>query len=210
MGVWGGMRMKRIVVGMSGATGAIFGIRLIEILSQDSEVETHVVISEAAALTIEEETDRRLSDVLSLADFAHDIGDIGASISSGSFRCEGMIIAPCAIKSMSMIANSMNANLLIRAADVMLKEKRKLILMVRETPLHLGHLRLMANLAEIGAVIHPPMPAFYHKPKTMDDIINHTVGRVLDHFGVKHDLFKRWRGTRRSKVKPVKGEMRKI
>ena len=201
--------MKRLVVGMSGATGAIYGVRLLEVLSQDSEVETHLVMSEAAALTVQEETDWSLKDVTGLADHAHDMGDIGAPISSGSFQCEGMVIAPCAIKSMSMISNSINANLLIRAADVTLKEKRKLVLLVRETPLHLGHLRLMANLAEIGAVIHPPMPAFYHRPKTLDDVINHTVGRVLDQFGIEHRLSKRWAGTSRSKFKPVKRELEK-
>ena len=201
--------MKRIVVGMSGATGAIYGVRLLEFLSHVKEVEIHLVMSDAAALTIEEETDWSVSDVVKMADHIHDISDIGAPISSGSFRSEGMVIAPCAIKSMSMISNSINANLLIRAADVTLKEKRKLVLVVRETPLHLGHLRLMANLAEIGAVIHPPMPAFYHRPKTIDDIINHTVGRLLDQFGVQHKLFKRWTGTTRSRAKKVKPNLGK-
>ncbi len=194
--------MKRLVIGMSGATGAIYGVRILEILSQDAEVEVHCVISEAAALTIEEETSWSVTDVKSLADHVHEIGDIGAPISSGSFRCEGMVIAPCAIKSMSMISNSINANLLVRAADVTLKEKRKLVLLVRETPLHLGHLRLMANLAEVGAIIQPPLPAFYHRPKTLDDIINHTVGRVLDQFGIHHNLFERWAGIRKGKSKP--------
>lgn len=194
--------MKRLVIGMSGATGAIYGVRILEILSQDPEVEVHCVISEAASLTIEEETSWSVTDVKSLADHVHEIGDIGAPISSGSFRCEGMVIAPCAIKSMSMISNSINANLLVRAADVSLKEKRKLVLLVRETPLHLGHLRLMANLAEVGAIIQPPLPAFYHKPKTLDDIINHTVGRVLDQFGIHHNLFERWAGMSKSKSKP--------
>lgn len=201
--------MKRLVVGISGATGAIYGVRILESLKQEAEVETHLVMSNAAALTIEEETVWRVSDVLALADHVHDIDDIGASISSGSFQTEGMVIAPCSIKSMSMISNSINANLLIRAADVMLKEKRKLVLLVRETPLHLGHLRLMAHLAEIGAVIHPPMPAFYHKPQSLDDIINHTVGRVLDQFGIGHELFKRWAGTSRIKIEPIKGKIKK-
>ena len=194
--------MKRLVVAMSGATGAIYGIRILEILCEEPSVEVHLVMSEAAALTVEEETDWRVSDVVKLADYVHEFDDIGAPISSGSFRTEGMVIAPCAIKSMSMISNSINSNLLIRAADVALKERRKLVLLVREAPLHLGHLRLMVNLAEVGAIIHPPLPAFYHKPKTLDDIINHTVGRVLDQFGIDHNLFKRWAGITRSKRKP--------
>jgi len=189
--------MKRIVIGMSGATGAIYGVRMIEILNQVSDVETHLVMSPSAALTINEETKYDATDVMAMADVCHKYKDIGASISSGSFQVEGMIIAPCAIKSMSMISHSINENLLTRAADVTLKERRKLVLMVRETPLHLGHLKLMANLAEIGAIIQPPMPAFYQKPVTLDDIINHTVGRVLDHFHIEANLFKRWAGTGR-------------
>lgn len=196
---------KRIVVGVSGATGAIFGIRILEVLREDSSVEVHLVVTDAAALTIREETNWAVEDVLALADEWHDLSDIGASISSGSFRTEGMIIAPCSIKSMSMISNSINGNLLIRAADVTLKEKRKLVLMVRETPLHMGHLRLMMNLAEIGAMIHPPMPAFYTKPQSIDDIINHTAGRVLDQFGIDSKLVKRWSGTSGTKAKPRRG-----
>jgi len=201
----GGQVMKRIIVGISGATGAIYGIRAIEILRQDPEVEVHLVVTDAGKLTIREETQWKFKDVRDLADYSYEIDDIGAPISSGSFRCEGMIIAPCAIKSMSMISNSINANLLIRAADVTLKEKRKLVLLVRETPLHLGHLRLMVNLAEIGAVIQPPMPAYYHNPQTLDDIINHTVGRVLDQFGIESNLFERWAGTSRSKIRSIEG-----
>lgn len=191
--------MKRLIVAMSGATGAIYGIRILEVLRDDPAIEVHLVMSEAAALTIEEETDWSVPDVVNLADYNHEFDDIGAPISSGSFRTEGMVVAPCAIKSMSMISNSINSNLLIRAADVTLKERRKLVLLVREAPLHLGHLRLMVNLAEVGAIIHPPLPAFYHRPKTLDDIINHTVGRVLDQFGIDHNLFKRWTGTSRRK-----------
>ena len=199
---------KRIIVGISGATGAIYGIRTLEILKKYPEVEVHLVLSDAAKLTIREETEWKVEDVIALADSYYELGDIGACISSGSFQNEGMIIAPCAIKSMSMISNSINANLLIRAADVTLKEKRKLVLFVRETPLHIGHLRLMMNLAQTGAVIHPPMPAFYHKPKSIDDIVNHTVGRGLDHFGIDHHLFERWAGADRSKIKmkSIKGK----
>ncbi len=183
--------MKRIILGISGATGAIYGIRALEILREHAEVEIHLVVSEAGALTIEEETSWKLKEVFGLAHFTYDIGDIGASISSGSFLHEGMIIAPCSIKTMSMISNSIDSNLLVRSADVTLKERRKLVLLVREAPLHLGHLRLMTHLAEIGAMIYPPAPSFYHKPETIDDIVNQTVGKVLDQFGINHDLFKR-------------------
>ncbi|MEW5725143.1 MAG: UbiX family flavin prenyltransferase [Thermodesulfobacteriota bacterium] len=195
--------MKRLVIGISGATGAIYGIRALEITREMADVETHLVITEAGALTIREETNYQVEEVKSLADRVYDNTDIGAAIASGSFRTEGMIIAPCSIKSMSMISNSINANLLIRAADVTLKEKKRLVLLVRETPLHLGHLRLMVNLAEVGATIQPPMPAFYHKPQSLEDIINHTIGRALDHFDLGHNLFKPWEGTSLSGVKPV-------
>jgi 4-hydroxy-3-polyprenylbenzoate decarboxylase len=195
--------VKRIIVGISGATGAIYGIRTLEILKEDPNVETHLVLTDAAALTIREETTWKVKDVIALADSYYEVGDIGAPISSGSFRNDGMIIAPCSIKSMSMISNSMNDNLLVRAADVTLKEKRKLVLLVRETPLHLGHLRLMVHLAEMGAVIHPPVPAFYHKPRRLEDIVNHTVGRVLDQFGIEANLFERWGGVDRDEVKGV-------
>jgi len=196
--------MKRIVIGMSGATGAIYGVRMIEVLNQVKDVETHLVMSSAAAMTINEETEYAAAEVIDMADVHHKYGDIGASISSGSFQVEGMIVAPCAIKSMSMISHSINENLLTRSADVTLKERRKLVLLVRETPLHLGHLRLMANLAEIGAIIQPPMPAFYHNPKSLDDIINHTVGRALDHFHIEHNLFERWTGMSGNKEKRLK------
>jgi 4-hydroxy-3-polyprenylbenzoate decarboxylase len=186
----------RLIVGLSGATGAIYGIRILEVLSTLSDIETHVVISEAAKETIDRETDWTVAQVEALASYVYDNQDIGAAISSGSFETEGMVIIPCSMKTMSAIANSYNANLMTRAADVTLKEKRKLVLVVRETPLHLGHLRKLAELAEIGAVILPPMPAFYHYPKVIDDIINQTVGKVLDQFQVKHTLFERWKGLR--------------
>jgi len=202
--------MKRIVVGLSGATGAIYGIRTLEILSADPEVEVHLVLTDSGALTIREETRWSVEKVKALADRAYDLNDIGAAISSGSFHTDGMIVAPCSMKSMSMIANSMNANLLIRAADVTLKERRKLVLLVRDTPLHLGHLRLMVSLAEMGAVINPPMPAFYNKPQTIDDIVNHTVGRALDQFGIGHNLFVAWTGTSRSKLQPLEGKSQKV
>ncbi len=195
--------MKKIIVGISGASGAIYGIRLLEAAQQSTEIKTHLVMTESGALTIQQETDWRLSAVLELADQVHDINDIGASIASGSSHMDGMVIAPCSIKSMSMIANSINCNLLIRAADVTLKERRKLILMVRETPLHLGHLKLMVSATENGAIIQPPVPAFYNKPRTLDDIVNHAVGRILDHFDIKHTLYEGWKGIRQSQDKPM-------
>ena len=183
----------KIVVGMSGASGSIYGVRLLEVLQQ-AGVETHLVMSDAAKRTIVYETDRTIQDVKKLATHVHELSDIGACISSGSFRHDGMVIAPCSIKTLSALANSFNANLLIRAADVTLKERRKLVLMVRETPLHLGHLRAMTQVTETGAVILPPMPAFYHRPQTLDDIINQSVNKALDQFDVDVTLFKRWTG----------------
>lgn len=183
--------MKRIIVGISGATGAIYGIRLLEVLSS-SNVETHLVITEAAERTIRTETDWEIEKVKALAKVTYDYKDVGADIASGSFQTDGMVVMPCSIKSLSAIANSFNLNLLIRAADVTIKERRKLVLGVRETPLHKGHLNLMMNLADLGVIILPPIPAFYFHPRTMDDLINHTVGKVLDLFHIEHDLFARW------------------
>ncbi|HYF94349.1 MAG TPA: UbiX family flavin prenyltransferase [Symbiobacteriaceae bacterium] len=183
----------RIVVGISGASGAIYGVRLLEVLRRLG-AETHLVLSEKAGETIEYETAYRVDDVLALADHVYAVHDVAAAISSGSFQTDGMVVAPCSIKTLSGVANSYNDNLLTRAADVTLKERRKLVLVVRETPLHLGHLRLMTAAAELGAVILPPMPAFYHKPQSIDDIINQTVGKVLDQFGLEGNLFKRWTG----------------
>ncbi len=183
--------MKRLIVGISGATGAIYGIRLLEVLAK-SNVETHLVITEAAQKTILMETDWKVEKVKSLAKVAYDIQDIGADIASGSFRSEGMVVIPSSIKSLSAIANSFNVNLLIRAADVTLKERHKLVLVVRETPLHKGHINLMLRVTDMGATLLPPIPAFYFHPKTIDDLINHTVGKVLDLFGIDHHLFERW------------------
>ena len=183
--------MKRLIVGISGATGAIYGIRLLEVLAK-SNVETHLVITEAAQKTILMETDWKVEKLKSLAKVVYDIQDIGANIASGSFQSEGMVVIPCSIKSLSAIANSFNVNLLIRAADVTLKEKHKLVLVVRETPLHKGHLNLMLRVTDMGATLLPPIPAFYFHPKTIDELINHTVGKVLDLFGINHHLFERW------------------
>jgi len=185
----------KLVVGISGASGAIYGLRILEVLKRIG-VETHLVMSDAAKRTIVYETAYTIDAVRSLATHVHDINDIGACIASGSFRHDGMVIAPCSIKTLSAVAHSFSTNLLLRAADVALKERRRLVLMIRETPLHLGHLRLMTQVAEIGAVLVPPAPAFYHHPQTLDDIINQSVGKALDQFdlGVELDLVKRWTG----------------
>ncbi len=184
--------MRRLIVGLSGATGAIFGIRILDVLSKVDDVETHLVLTRAAKMTIQVETLYSVKDVEAMADFVHDINNVGASIASGSFRTEGMVIAPCSMKSLGGIALSVGGDLLVRAADVVLKERKKLVLVTRETPLHLGHLESMVTLTRIGAIIFPPVPAFYHRPKTLDDVINQTVARVLDQFDIGLDLFQRW------------------
>ncbi|EGQ5282631.1 UbiX family flavin prenyltransferase [Enterobacter hormaechei] len=188
--------MKRLIVGISGASGAIYGVRLLQVLRNVPGVETHLVMSQAARQTLSLETDLSLRDVQALADVVHDARDIAASISSGSFKTAGMVILPCSIKTLSGIVNSYTDTLVTRAADVVLKERRPLVLCVRETPLHLGHLRLMTQAAELGAVIMPPVPAFYHRPQSLDDVINQTVNRVLDQFDIDlpEDLFTRWQG----------------
>lgn len=184
---------ERIIVAISGASGVIYGIRLLEALHATSNIETHLVISAAAKQTIAAETEWTLKDVEALAHTVHDVRQIGASIASGSFVTRGMIVIPCSIKSLSAIANSYSADLIARAADVTLKEGRPLILVVRETPLHLGHLRLMTQATEMGAIIFPPMPAFYGKPQTLDDVINGTVGRILARVGIDNNLYTRWK-----------------
>jgi len=182
---------QRIVVGISGASGVIYGVRLLELL-RAMPVEVHLVMSRAAEVTVAHETDLKVAQVQALAHRCHAIADIAASISSGSFKTMGMIVAPCSIRSMSEIASGVTSSLLTRAADVVLKEKRRLVLMVRETPLHLGHLRTMATLAEMGAVIAPPLPAFYSRPQSIEDLIDHSLGRVLDLFGLDTGRLKRW------------------
>src|SRR3990172_4906159 len=164
----------RLIIGMSGASGAIYGIRLLEVLAAIKGIETHLIISEAGALNIQYETDWKLKDVKALADYCYDVHDIGARPASGSFKRDGMIIAPCSMKTLSALANSYTENLLVRAGDVTLKERRRLVIMARETPLHIGHLKNMERLTEMGAVIFPPVPAFYHKPRTIQDIIDHS------------------------------------
>lgn len=184
-------KQKRLIVGISGASGVIYGVRVLESL-RGSDIETHLVMSKSAEITLAYEMSMKVAEVQALADVVHPIQDIGASISSGSFHTEGMIVAPCSIRSMSEIAAGTTGNLLTRSADVVLKERRRLVLMVRETPLHMGHLRTMANVSEMGAIVMPPVPAFYHRPKTIDDIVNQTVGRALDLFGFELGLVKRW------------------
>ena len=185
-------RNRRLIVGISGASGVILGIRLLELASQ-IDIETHLVVSPAAQATIAEETDWKVSDVMALADFSYKHGDIGAAIASGSFSSLGMIVIPCSIKTLSAVANSFAGDLLSRAADVTLKEGRPLILVVREAPLHGGHLRLMSAATQAGAVIYPPVPAFYARPRNVDDIIENTVGRVLARMGIDNDFYKRWK-----------------
>ena len=182
---------KRIVVGISGASGVIYGARLLEVL-KDTDYETHLVISESGKLNFEIETQYRATEIESMADRVWDHKNMAASLASGSFITEGMVVVPCTIKTLSGIANSYNENLIVRAADVTLKEKRKLVLVVRETPLHKGHLRLMTMAADMGAHILPPVPSFYHQPKSIEDIIDQTIGKIFDYIGIEHDLFKRW------------------
>ncbi|MFH0941693.1 MAG: UbiX family flavin prenyltransferase [Chloroflexota bacterium] len=184
----------KLVVGISGASGAIYGIRLLQVLKETTGIETHLVISEAAATTIKVETDWTRRRIEALATFHYRNEDIAARLSSGSFATDGMVIIPCSIKTLSAVANSYGHNLMARAADVTLKERRKLVLVVRETPLHLGHLRAMTQVAEIGAVVLPPMPAFYHHPRTIGDIVDQTVGKVLEQFGIAHQCYRRWEG----------------
>jgi flavin prenyltransferase len=183
--------IQRLVVGISGASGVIYGIRLLELL-RPQPVETHLVMSRAAEVTVAHERSLKVAQVHAMADRVHAVGDIAASISSGSFKTLGMVIAPCSIRSMSEIASGVTASLLTRAADVTLKEKRRLVLMVRETPFHVGHLRTMTQLAEMGAVIAPPVPAFYSRPQSLEEMIDHSLGRVLDLFGFDVGKLRRW------------------
>ncbi len=187
---------KRLLVGISGASGAIYGIRLLELL-KGTDIETHLVISRAARTTLAYETDMALADIQALATVTYPEQDIGAACSSGSFRTLGMIIAPCSIKTMSEIASGTTTNLVSRAADVCLKERRRVVLMLRETPLHLGHIRSMAAVTEQGAIVYPPVPAFYARPQTLDEMIDHTLGRVLDLFDIDLGTVRRWSGDAR-------------
>ena len=185
------MASRRIIVGISGASGIVYGVRVLETL-REAGVETHLVMTRSAQVTLGYELSLKVAAVQALATVNHRIDDIGASISSGSFMTMGMIVAPCSIRSLSEIATGVTSTLLTRAADVVLKERRRLVLMVRETPLHLGHLRTMTQVTEMGAIVMPPVPAFYAEPATVDDVVNHSVGRVLDLFGIDNSLVRRW------------------
>jgi flavin prenyltransferase len=191
-------RLKRLVVGISGASGVIYGIRLLQVLHQIPEVEPHLIISGPGKQTIVAETEFSVHHVEEMASVTYDNRDIGAAIASGSFKADGMAIVPCSIKTLSALAHCYTDTLMARAGDVTLKERRPLIVAVRETPLHAGHLRLMLDLAQMGAIIMPPLPAFYHRPMTLDDIIDHMVGRILDQFGLDHSLVKEWPGIQRA------------
>jgi 4-hydroxy-3-polyprenylbenzoate decarboxylase len=202
-------RRPRLVVGISGASGVVYGARLLELL-RPLPIETHLVVSRAAEMTLALETDLKPAAVRSRADFVHAIGDLSAPISSGSFQTIGMVVAPCSIRTMAEIASGVTTTLLSRAADVVLKERRRLVLLVRETPLHTGHLRNMTALSEMGAIIAPPVPAFYAKPQTIEEMIDQTLGRVLDLFGIDAGIVRRWgepaeAGTRPLRAKPRRG-----
>src|SRR6202051_2467432 len=183
---------RRLIVGISGASGVIYGLRVLQLL-RNAGVETHLVMSKTAEVTFAYETALKIADVKAAAHVVHDIGDMAASIASGSFRTAGMIVAPCSIRSMSEIATGVTTTLLTRAADVTLKERRRLVLMVREAPLHTGHLRTMTALSEMGAIIYPPVPAFYPRPETIDELVDQTVGRALDQFDIDVGIVRRWR-----------------
>ena len=185
---------RRLIVSITGATGAVYGVRLLAQLSATPGIETHLVVSDAGALTLHQELGMQRRDVEALAHVVHKHRDIGASIASGSFQSEGMIVAPCSMKTLASVAHGLSDNLIARAADVVLKERRRLVLMVRETPFNLAHLRNMTAVTEMGGVVFPPLPSFYHRPATIDEMVDHTVGRVIDLFGIGHALAPRWAG----------------
>ena len=186
-------KRKRLIVGISGASGVIYGVRVLEVLKSMEGIETHLILSPSAIRTLQEETDHDADQVRELADEVHSHRDIGAAISSGSFQTEGMLVAPCSVKTLSAIANCYASELLPRAADVCLKERRRVVLMFRETPLHAGHVDLLDRVTRSGAVVMPPVPAFYHRPQSIDDIVNQTVGRALDMFGIDPNIVHRWK-----------------
>ncbi len=185
---------RRLIVAITGATGAVYGVRLLQVLKDHPDIETHLVMSDAGVLNVHQELDMSRKDVEGLADVAHSVRDIGAAIASGSFQSEGMVIAPCSMRSLAAVAHGLSDNLITRAADVVLKERRRLILMVRETPFNLAHLRNMTAVTEMGGIIFPPLPAFYHRPQSIDDMIDHTVARMLDLLCIDHALAPRWQG----------------
>ncbi|NMM37160.1 MAG: UbiX family flavin prenyltransferase [Glaciimonas sp.] len=185
---------KRLIIAITGATGAVYGVRLLEVLRAAPEIQTHLMLSEAGALNLNQELDMSRKQVGLLADVVHNVRDIGASIASGSFQSEGMIVAPCSMKTLAAVAHGLSDNLITRAADVVLKERRRLVLMVRETPFNLAHLRNMTAVTEMGGIIFPPLPGFYQRPQSIAEMIDHTVGRVLDLFAIPHTLTPRWNG----------------
>jgi len=194
-------RKQRLIVAMTGATGSIYGLRILETLRRTGGWETHLIVSDAGMLNAWQEYKLARKDITKLADVVHSVRDVGASISSGSFITAGMVVAPCSMKTLAAVANGFSDNLISRAADVILKERRRLVLITREAPLNLAHIRNMASVTEMGGVIFPPVPAFYSRAKTIDDLVNHTVGRVLDLFGVAHDNISRWQGMKHDAVK---------
>ena len=194
-------RKQRLIVAMTGATGSIYGLRILETLRRTGGWETHLIVSDAGMLNAWQEYRLARKDITKLADVVHNVRDVGASISSGSFITAGMVVAPCSMKTLAAVANGFSDNLISRAADVILKERRRLVLITREAPLNLAHIRNMASVTEMGGVIFPPVPAFYSRAKTIDDLVNHTVGRVLDLFGVAHDNIRRWQGMKHDAVK---------
>jgi flavin prenyltransferase len=185
---------KRLVVAITGATGAIYGVRLLQVLRAAPGVETHLLVSDAGVLNLHQELDMNRKDVEALAHVVHNVRDVGASIASGSFQSDGMIVAPCSMKTLAAIAHGYSDNLITRAADVVLKERRRLVLMVRETPFNLAHLRNMTAVTEMGGIIFPPLPGFYHRPQSIEQMIDHTIGRILDLFDLPHNLAPRWNG----------------
>ena len=185
---------RRLVVAITGATGALYGVRLLQALRDTPGIETHLLVSDAGVLNLHQELDLGRKDVEALAHVVHNVRDVGAAIASGSFVCEGMVVAPCSMKTLAAIAHGLSDNLITRAADVMLKERRRLVLMVRETPFNLAHLRNMTAVTEMGGIVFPPLPAFYHRPQSIEEMVDHTVARVLDLFGVEHRLAPRWQG----------------
>ena len=197
------MTLQKIVIAITGATGSIYGLRLLEMLREDPSCETHLVVSQAAVLNIREELPLTLKKFEASADVVHNIRNVGASIASGSFLCDGMIVAPCSMRTLAAIANGLSDNLITRAADVMLKERRPLTLMVRETPLNLAHLRNMAACTEMGAIIFPPVPAFYARPSSIDEIVDHSCIRILDQFGIHRAADRRWTGLKGAEVMPL-------
>lgn len=185
---------KRIIVAISGASGAVYGVRLLQVLRELGNVQTHLTVSDAGLLNLQQELDLGRADMEALADVVHPVHDVGAAIASGSFQCNAMVVAPCSMRTLAAVAHGLSDNLIARAADVMLKERRRLILMVRETPLNLAHLRNMASVTEMGGIIFPPLPSFYHRPQTMADMVDHTISRVLDLLGLPQPHAPRWSG----------------